>query len=180
MFENAICRRLLRGALLLCFAIPTFAAQDGELQEIKYQEDYDRIQKIVKVGDVVKRSDQILALYKERPDIDPKLRQYIDGILARDMETMLKQGNSSGVISIGDRAVKLRPHFGEVYFFQGLALKSAKRFDEAATAFAKCYVVNNPYKTRAKPQLDSAYRAAHNGSLVGEDKLISRAARELR
>lgn len=140
--------------LLLCFGISPIAAQDGDLQEIKYQ--------------------------KERPDMDPKLRQYIDGIMAQDLESMLKQGNPNGVISISERAIKLRPQFGEVYFFQGLALKSGKRFEEAANAFARCSVVNNPYKTRAKPQLDSAYRAAHNGSLVGEDKLISRAARELR
>jgi hypothetical protein len=47
-------------------------------------------------------------------------------------------------------------------------------------AFAKGSVITNQFKTRSKQQLDVLYRAEHGGSLIGEDKLIKDAVKELR
>ena len=77
--------------LILASALPAVCAQEGSINEIQYKEDYDRIQNIIKVNNLVKRSDQIIKLYEDRKDLNPQLQDYIDGILANDMEGLLKQ-----------------------------------------------------------------------------------------
>ena len=166
-------------AVMFVFAATAFGVQDSALEDIKYKEDYDRIQKIIKITDVVKRGEQIVALYQERPDMDQKLREYIDNIFTRDLDTMLTQRKVVALRALTERTVKVRPKFGEVYLYQGAAYKNDNKLQEAIDAFAKCYVINNPLKNRAKQQLDLAYRALHKGSLVGQDKVISKAAKEL-
>ena len=177
--------RLFRGgipAVVLVFAaaMSMVYAQDETLADIKYKEDYDRIQSIIKISDIVKRLDKMIALYGERRDMDSKLRDYTDNLFARDMETLTKQANYIAVRGLSERVLKLRPKFGEVYLFYGIALKNSKMVNEAMTAFAKGSSLPNALSTKAKQQLDIAYRATHGGSLVGEDKFIKDAMKTLK
>jgi len=155
-------------------------AQDSTLAEIKYKDDYDRIQAIAKVSDAVKRAGQMLSLYKERSDMDPKLLAYADNIFAKDLETLNKQENFTALKGLCERALKIRPRFGEVYLFRGVVLKNEGKMNEAMNDFARCYMIRNPLQIKAKQLLDIAFRAANKGSLIGEEKLIKQATQDLR
>jgi hypothetical protein len=154
--------------------------QDETLADIKYKEDYDRIQSIVKISDLVKRLDKLAALYSERRDMDIKLRDYADNLYSRDMETLTKQANYVAVRGISERILKIRPKFGEVYLYYGIALKNSKMVNEAMIAFARGSGIPNALSTKSKQQMDIAYRAAHGGSLVGQDKFIKDAMKDLK
>jgi tetratricopeptide (TPR) repeat protein len=174
-------RRLcsLSTAVLTLGLLSAFA-QDESLSEIRYKEDYDQIQKIIKISEPVKRADQMLAFYRGRTDMDPKLREYADNIFARDLETLMKQRNYIAMKGLSERAIKLRPKFGEAYFFYAVALKFDNKVNEAMNAFAKCYLIANPLQKKAKELLDTTYRSTSGGSLIGEDKIINNAKRELK
>ncbi len=165
--------------ILLALAFSVSKAQEGSVEDIKYKEDYDRIQKIIKTRAPVARAEQILDLYDERPDMDSRLRQYTNDIFSKDLESLLKQNNYIALRGICEHAIKVDPDFGEVYLYYGVALKNEKRIEEAMIAFAKGYLIKNPLQTRAKQQLDLAYRSLHKGSLVGQDKIIEKAKAEL-
>jgi hypothetical protein len=167
MFGNTglFTRLVVSATLIFALGFSALRAQDSELEDIKYKEDYDRIQAILKISDALKRGDRILSLYKDRPDMDPKLRAYVDSLFA--------------MRSLCERAIKIRPRFGEIYLFQGIVFKNEKKLDEAMTAFARCYVIKNQFQTRAKQQLDLLFRAAH-GSLIGQEKLIKEAMKGLK
>lgn len=168
-------------ALILSFGLALVQAQDPTLDEIKYNEDYTRMQSILKTTDVVKRADKMAAMYRDRPDMREDLRKYIDSLFTKDLEKMLKEQKYAEASTIAEKAVKVRPRFGEVYFFQGMGLKNQKKTQEAMTAFARCWVIQpNAFRLKAKQQLDSLYRASNNGSLVGQDKLIKEAMKGLR
>jgi hypothetical protein len=108
------------------------------------------------------------------------LQAYVDSIFLKDLENLMKAQNISLLGGLCDKALKVRPRFGEVYLFQGFVLKSQKKNSDALMAFAKGSVITNQFKTRSKQQLDVLYRAEHGGSLIGEDKLIKDAVKELR
>lgn len=180
MSEKRLAPLVAAVAVVFILAFAAFGAQDSALEDIKYKDDYDRIQRVVKVNDPVKRTDQIATLYEERPDMDQKLRDYIDNVFTRDLDTLLKQKKFIALRSVTQRAIKTRPKFGEVYLYQGVVYKNESKLQEAIDAFARCYVITNPLKNQAKQQLDLVYRAANKGSLVGQDKVISKAAKELR
>jgi hypothetical protein len=182
MFGNNRLSRILVPFCVLVFAaaFSIINAQDETLADIKYKEDYDRIQTIIKIGDVAKRADKLIAFYLEKRDMDSKLRDYADNVFARDLESIMKQGNNVALIGLSERILKVRPKFGEVYLFYGIALKRDKKIDEAMNAFARGSAIPNALSTRAKQQLDIAYRSVHGGSLVGEDKLIRDAMKNLK
>jgi hypothetical protein len=180
MLKKQLFLSISSAALSFIFVVTALGFQDSTLEDIKYKDDYDKIQRIIKIKNLITKSDQILALYKERPDMDQKLKVYIDSIFLQDLENMLNQRNFIALRNITERAVAIRPQFGEVYLYQGTAFKSENKLQEAIDAFAKCYVVTNPLKNKAKLQLDLVYRAANKGSLIGEEKVISKAANAVR
>ena len=142
MFKNT--RRFMRlissAALVFVLALSVVQAQDSTLEDIKYKEDYDRIETIKRVTDIVKRGDRMIAMYRERPDMDEKLRVYLDNLFVRDMESLMKQQNWAALKGLCERVNKVRPRFGEPYLYQGVALKNEKKNQEAMAAFARCYV----------------------------------------
>jgi tetratricopeptide (TPR) repeat protein len=182
MLTNIFRFRQLLGlsALVLTLGLSVARAQGDSLADIKYKDDHDRIQRIVKINQPVRRAEQILAFYAERSDLDPRLRNYGDNFFARDLESLMKQGNYIALRGLCERAIKQRPKFGEVYLFYGVALKNEKRIEEAMNAFAKCYLIKNPLQKKAKQQLDITYRATSGGSLIGENKIIENARKELK
>jgi tetratricopeptide (TPR) repeat protein len=154
--------------------------QDETLAEIKYKEDYDRLQKIAPVSQPVKRAGLLLTFYKERPDLDPKLRDYADNLFARDLEALMKQNNTVALKGLCEKAVQVRPKFGEAYFFYGVVLRKEKKIEEAMNALAKSYLIRNPLQKKAKELLDTTYRSYNNGSMIGQDKIIKQARQELK
>ena len=182
MFANCSILGRLFGFYILVLAstLPAVYAQEGTIDEIQYKEDYDRIQKIIKVNNLVKRADQIIKLYEERSDMNSQLRDYTDGILANDLESLLKQENYIAVRGLSERALKVRPNFGSMYLYYGVALKNDKKIEEALLAFAKGSLIKGRYQARAKQQFDLTYRSTTGGSLVGQDKIIEKAKAELK
>jgi tetratricopeptide (TPR) repeat protein len=173
--------RLLNLAILFFVACMGIGrSQQDSVEDIKYNDDYDRIQKIVAGTQPLKRADQFVALYKERPDMDPKLRAYVDGMFVRDLDALSKLKNFIAIRALSERAIKIRPNFGEAYMYYGLALKQNNQIDEAINAFVKCFVIPNPYQQRAKPMLEGAYRSKNGGSMVGLDKLIAATKKEMK
>ncbi len=172
--------RILCCVLVFAAAVSIICAQEGTLAEIKYKEDYDRIQSITKTKDLVKRLDQMATLYSERRDMDVKLRDYADKIFTLDMETLTKQANYIAVRGLSERVLKIRPKFGEVYLYFGIALKNSKKVDEAMVAFARGSAIPNALSTKSKQQLDLTYRSVHGGSMVGQDKFIKEAMKGLK
>jgi hypothetical protein len=47
-------------------------------------------------------------------------------------------------------------------------------------AFARGSAIPNALSAKSKQQLDLAYRSVHGGSLVGEDKFIKEAMKDLK
>jgi hypothetical protein len=179
MFKKSFFKQLfVCTSLLLASGLSAVFAQDSAA-DIQYKEDYDLLQRIVAVNQPVKRAGQIIALYKDRSDLDSRLQNYADNYLLRDLESLTKQGNYTAVIDMCERAVNARKLFGEVYLFYGIALKHMQKNAEAMNALAKCYVIKNSFQQRAKQQLDIIYRASNKGSIVGQDKLINSARKEV-
>jgi tetratricopeptide (TPR) repeat protein len=166
-------------AVLLVMVLSPLYAQDA-LSDIKYKDDYDRIQKAVKIGEPAKRADHMVQIYKESPDMNSQLRDYADNLFAKDLESLMKQGNYIAIMGICERVLKVRPKFGEAYLFYGVALKSDKKLDEALVAFARGASIKGPLQDKAKQQLDVNYRQSHKGSLIGEDKLMKEAMKDLK
>ena len=181
MFADRFFGRLFHFcAIVFALGFSVVYAQEESISEIRYKDDYDQLQRIIKITDPAKRGDQMLIFYKGRTDIDPKIRAYGDNIFIKDLESLMNKGNYAALSNLSERAVRLRPRFGEAYLFYGVALKAGKKISEAMNAFAKCYLIENQFKQKAKQLLDTTYRSANRGSLIGEDKLIKNAANELK
>ena len=150
-------------------------AQDETLAEIKYKEDYDRLQKIAAITNPSKRADLLVKFYREKPDLEPRLKQYADSLFLTDLDALMKQQNFIAIRGLTERVLQIRPKFGEAYFFHAVALKNDKKIEEAMQSLARCYVIKNPYQKRAKQLLDVTYRDYNKGSMVGLEKIINQA-----
>jgi hypothetical protein len=171
----AVARIFILLALGLTAGNLAVLAQDAE--EIRYQEDYDRLQEIVKISDAAKKADQLVAYYKGRPKLDIKLRAYADSNFGNALNDLMKQPELVKKLALN--AIAVRPKFGEALFFYGVVLKNESKFDDALMAFAKSSIIENSRQSQAKQLLDTTYRGVHNGSLVGQDKLIAKVKAEL-
>jgi hypothetical protein len=179
MIENKKFFLLLASIVMnFVFVCAVFGAQEQSLAEIKYQEDYDRMQKLIKVNDPAKQADQIATFYQQRPDMDKRVSDYVDDFFVKDLEALYAKQDFALVATVSERAVKARPLFGRAYFYQGLALQKVKKLEESINAFAKCSVLRNPLNEKAKTQLHAVYKEAH-GNLAGEQKVINEATRAL-
>ncbi|HSW38542.1 MAG TPA: hypothetical protein VLL97_03525 [Acidobacteriota bacterium] len=150
----------------------------GITADEQYNIDYDRVQEIIAITQPAARAQRMVDLFKDRKGMDRSLQDYVDHRFIVDLEALSKQGNHAAVKRLGERVVELRPLFGEVYFFYGMALRQEKLTEAALNAFAKGHLIRNIYQERSKQQLDLLYRNTH-GSLVGIDKVISQARKEL-
>jgi tetratricopeptide (TPR) repeat protein len=182
MFAKSISfRRWLHLSILFLVAgLGIGHSQDEAVDDIKYNDDYERVHKIAAVTQPLKRAEQLVALFAERKDLHEKLRPYVADLFVRDLDALSKQQNFAAIKSLSERAIKANPKFGEAYLYYGLAMRQDHKLDEAVNAFAKCFVIPNPYQLRAKPLLDAAYRAQNKGSLVGEDKMLNALKKEMK
>jgi tetratricopeptide (TPR) repeat protein len=178
MLANMNFSKRISGFLVLVLALSFMAAraQDSD----SYREDYDRAQKIMKTAQPAKQADELLAFFKERPSMDSKIRDYATQLFLVDLQRIKGQAQFAVLKDICERALKINPLFGEAYLYYGYVLKNEKKYPEAMNAFAKAFVIRTTSSLQAKEQLDAAYKAAHRGSLIGEDKVITDARNELR
>ena len=165
--------------LVLPIAAGKLSAQTAIDPEELYGIDYERLEKIVAVPQLIARADGLYQFMKERPD--SKLTDYAQGVFFQTLDTLLKQGNDTAVLGLSERMLQLRPRLGEAYCFYGIALKNRKRYPEAMDALAKSYVLkNNKLAAKAKEVLDLVYKGVNKGSLVGQDELIKKAQQEIK
>jgi hypothetical protein len=172
----AVARIFVLLVLALAVGNSTVLAQDAE--EIRYAEDYERLQEIIKVSDPAKKADQLVAYYKARPHLDSKLKVYADSNFGNALKDLIAQPDL--VKKLAQNAIALRPKFGEALFFYGVVLKKESKFDEALAAFAKSSLIESSRQPEAKQLFNTTYQGTHNGSLVGSDKLISKVKAELK
>ena len=168
-------------SILASFAsLSVMLAQDKGLDEIKYKEDYDRLQRIVTINQPIKRAEQLVKLYKESPGMDSRLKDYADDFFVKDMQSLLVGGNLIALRGICNRAIAVRPKFGQAYFYLGRVYVNEKKMNEAMLCYAKSHLIQSPLQKTAKQQLDNVYRKLNKGSLVGQDKIIKQAEEELK
>ena len=165
--------------IVLIAGLSFVCAQDNGMKEIKYKEDYDRLQRIVPISQPIKRAEQLVKLYKESPGMDTRLQDYADDFFVKDMQSLLVKRNFIALRGICNRAIKVRPKFGQAYFYLGRVFVNENKTDEAMLNYAKSHLIKSPLQKKAKQQLDRIYRKLHNGSLVGQDKIIKKAEAEL-
>jgi hypothetical protein len=165
-------------AILIGFSVPYLLAQDEESpQEKQYREDYDRVTKIAAIPDPIKRADGLLVFMKERPN--SKMDDYAQGNFLSVLDNLVKAENNPALVSLTDRFIKMRPRVGEVYYFQGVALKNQRKFPEAMDSLAKCIVLKNRISSKAREFLEYIYKGQNRGELAGIEKVIQKAQAEL-
>ncbi len=68
----------------------------------------------------------------------------------------------------------------DAYYFIGMSKWQTKDQAGAIESFAKCVVLNGPtYGAKAKTYMEQLYKAEHNGSTDGIDKVLAKATSEL-
>jgi hypothetical protein len=182
MFENmrSSARLVAASALIFALGVSVVRAQDSKLEDIKYSEDYDRVQTLLKISDIAKRTDRAVSMYRDRRDMNEELRVYLDSLFVRDLNALMNQQNFTALKGLCDRVLKVRPRFGEAYLFQGIVLKNEKKLPEAMVSFARGAVIKNPLQSKCKQQLDLLFRAANGGSLIGQEKFIKESMKDLK
>jgi hypothetical protein len=160
--------------LLVILSAAAALAQDDEPADVKqYREDYDRLQKVMAISDITKRSDALLVFLKERPD--SKMVDYAQGNYLQILEGLAKAEKWPAMVALSEKFIKQRPKVGETYYFYGAALKNSQRLPEAMDALAKCAVMKNNASRKAREFLEYTYKAQNNGSLTGLDKILKKA-----
>jgi hypothetical protein len=180
MFEKRTCVYRLLPLLAILFllgAVSAFAQDDEPAAEKQYREDYDRLQKIIAVSDVTKRSDALLLFLKERPD--SKMADYAQGQYLQLVESLAKGEKWKDTIVLCEKLIKQRPRVGETYYFYGAALKNSQRVPEALDALAKCAVIKSNASRKAREFLEYTYKAQNNGSIAGLDKILKKAEADI-
>ena len=180
MLRSLAIRFAALAGLLLCSGPASALAQDQEEEPAEtrqYREDYDRLQKAVAIGDLVKRADALFAFMGQRPN--SKVYDYAQGNYLLVLENLSKAEKFAQVVTLAERFIKAHPKVGETYYFYGAALKNQQRFDESISALAKCAVSKNPASRRARDFLEFVYKSRNSGSLVGLDKVLKKAQAEM-
>jgi hypothetical protein len=163
--------------LALALAAGNWAVLAQDIESPEYAENYDRLQEIIKISDAGKKAEQLVAYYKGRTNLHPKLKAFADSNFGNALKDLMS--NPEMVKKIAQSALAVRPKFGEALFFYGITLKREGKMDEALEALAKSSLIESTRQTEAKQQLDVAYREAHK-SLVGEDKFIAKIKAEMK
>jgi tetratricopeptide (TPR) repeat protein len=84
------------------------------------------------------------------------------------------------IIEAFEKVLKFDPKSEEAHYFIGRSKWQLKDQPGAIESFIKCVAINGPnYAAKAKPNLESLYKAEHNGSLDGLDQAIAKAKSDL-
>jgi hypothetical protein len=68
---------------------------------------------------------------------------------------------------------------GAAYFYIGQCQWHSDSIPEAMNSFAKCATLKGEFATQAKDSLEKLYKALHNNTLVGIEKVYTKAEKEL-
>lgn len=88
------------------------------------------------------------------------------------------QENYSQAIKQFEQALKYK-RSDEPYFYIGHSLWKMDMIEEAILSFAKAEVLNGKTSAQAKEHLESLYKALHNKTTIGIDKVYRRARQQL-
>jgi tetratricopeptide (TPR) repeat protein len=66
------------------------------------------------------------------------------------------------------------------YYYLGLSYWQQNRIDIAMLNLAKAYLLKGSAAASAKQHLDNLYKSTHGQSLVGQDRVLARAAQDLK
>jgi tetratricopeptide (TPR) repeat protein len=163
---------LILAGIMVGFGGLALQAQEETPAEKAYREDFEQFQKIQAVKEPLKRAEELLAFIQSRPQ--SKLQPNVQSgyLLILDEFRQAEKWDVLGPQA--DRFIKVRPRVGETYYYLGLALNAQKKFDEAMTALAKCYLLQNPGSAKARTFLEMIWKGRHAGKLDGLDAFIAK------
>jgi len=80
-----------------------------------------------------------------------------------------------------EKTLTVDPRFGTAYYYIGLSQWKLGKVenDEALLSFAKAYLLKGEVSDQAKEHLEKIYKAIHNNTTIGIDKIYRRAETEL-
>ncbi|MBZ5496805.1 MAG: hypothetical protein LAP85_10405 [Acidobacteriia bacterium] len=164
--------------VVLWFGTAQLRAQEDETPAQKqYRDDYEQFQKIQAVKEPLKRADEWLKFLQERPK--SQLLPNVQADLLIILNDLGNQSRWDTMVPLAERFIKLRPRVGETYYYYGQALNGQKKYDDAMSALAKCYILKNPGSDKAKRFLDAIYKSQHQGKTDGLDALIRKIRSEI-
>jgi tetratricopeptide (TPR) repeat protein len=88
----------------------------------------------------------------------------------------MDKGNYAEAIGAFKRAIEFE-RYGEGYFIIAQCLE--KEIEEAILHYAKAELTGGEYAPKAKARLEKLYKALHNDTLIGIDKIYKRAKESL-
>lgn len=100
-----------------------------------------------------------------------KVRRICYHIIASDY---LDKGDYEGALTFFKEAVQAEP-YGQGYYKIGLCLDHLKQIDDAMLYYAMAELTGEENASEAKSRVEVLYKALHNQTLVGIDKLYSKA-----
>ena len=87
---------------------------------------------------------------------------------------LMEKGNFPGAIAAFKKAI-LAEKYGEGYYLIGQCYENLKQIDEAMLYYAKASLMGAEYAEKAKARLELLYKALHNETLIGIDKVYTKA-----
>jgi tetratricopeptide (TPR) repeat protein len=130
----------------------------------------------------LKSADLVKQPTPEQQEELKKIRQvclHIIGI------SLFEKNKFNEAIAIFDKAIKIEKYSDGYYFMgrcldnQAAATKSQDKAEEAMNAYAKCELLKGDNAAKAKDRIIELYKAVHNNSTIGIDKVYRRAKEEL-
>jgi tetratricopeptide (TPR) repeat protein len=100
-----------------------------------------------------------------------KIRQICYHIIAGDY---LEKGDYEGALTFFKEAVQAEP-YGQGYYKIGLCLDHLKEIDDAMLYYAMAELKGEENVSEAKSRIEILYKALHNQTLIGIDKIYNKA-----
>jgi tetratricopeptide (TPR) repeat protein len=91
-----------------------------------------------------------------------------------------ERNDYANAISNLENSVKHFKRNDLAYYYLGLSYWQQNRIDIAMLNLAKAYLLKGNASASAKQHLDNLYKSTHGQSLVGQDKVLARAAQDLK
>lgn len=142
---------------------------------------YDFVMKYASSGNLPKAAEYAELTLKSldmvaRPDAKTqeqlnKLRRACYHVIASNL---MEKGNYTEAISAFKRAIRAEK-YAEGYYLIGLCLDNKKQVDDAISYYAIAEMMGGEDAARAKARLEVLYRAMHNNTLIGIDKVYKKA-----
>lgn len=104
-----------------------------------------------------------------------KIRRASHQVIATDL---MEKGNFSEAIAAFKNAIAAEA-YDEGYYKIGQCLENLKQIDDAMIYYAKAALMGGEYAERAKTRLELLYKALHNDTLIGIDKVYTKAKEKL-